>query len=218
MTASDSKTAAASATRRALSPRAINWLIYVVGFMPGLWTFYLGAMDQLGADPVKVLEHTLGLWTLRFLILTLAVTPLRELTRINLLRYRRALGLLAFYYATFHFTTYLVLDQALDLNGIVADILKRPYITIGMFALLMLVPLAITSNNASIRRLGPNWRRLHRLVYVAAAAGAVHFIMAVKSWPAEPLIYAGIVAALLGYRLLPRSLRRPWLSRARPRA
>jgi len=178
------------------------WLLYAVGFVPAVWTFYLGATGGLGADPVKTFEHTLGLWTLRFLILTLLVTPIRDLTGISLLRYRRALGLLAFYYALMHFATYMVLDQALNFPVILADILRRPFITIGMVSLALLVPLALTSNNWSIRRLGRRWNSLHRLVYVAIAGGAIHFIMSVKSWPAEPIIYAAIVAALLLWRVV----------------
>jgi sulfoxide reductase heme-binding subunit YedZ len=176
--------------------------IYIVGMLPAVSTFYLGFTDQLGADPQKTLERTLGLWALRFLIASLAVTPLRRLGGPNLVRYRRALGLLAFYYAAMHLTVYGVLDQGLNVAAIWADILKRPYITIGMLAFIVLVPLALTSNAPMIRRLGgAAWQRLHRLVYVAAAAAAVHFIMLVKSWPAEPLIYAGLVAGLLLLRV-----------------
>lgn len=175
--------------------------IYIVGVMPAIWTFYLGVTDQLGADPQNTLLRTLGLWALRFLIVGLAITPLRHLGGPNLIRYRRAVGLLAFCYATLHLTVYLVLDQGLDLAAIWADIVKRPYITVGMLAFALLAPLAATSNNAMIRRLrGGAWQRLHRLVYVAAAAAAIHFIMLVKAWPPEPLIYAGLVAALLGFR------------------
>ncbi len=183
--------------------------IYIVGMMPAVWTFYLGIMDQLGADPQKTLERTLGLWALRFLILGLAITPLRRLGGPNLVRYRRAIGLLAFYYAALHLTVYMLLDQGLDLAAIWADIVKRPYITVGMGAFVVLVPLAVTSNAAMIRRLGgAAWQRLHRLVYVAAAAAAVHFVMVVKSWPPEPLIYAALVAALLLFRLLVRMQKR----------
>ena len=183
--------------------------IYVVGMMPAVWTFYLGIMDQLGADPQKTLERTLGLWALRFLILGLAITPLRRLGGPNLVRYRRAIGLLAFYYAALHLTVYMLLDQGLDIAAIWADIVKRPYITVGMGAFVVLVPLAVTSNDAMIRRLGgAAWQRLHRLVYVAAAAAAVHFVMVVKSWPPEPLIYAALVAALLLFRLLARMQKR----------
>jgi methionine sulfoxide reductase heme-binding subunit len=180
----------------------IRRAIYIVGMIPAVWTFYLGIVDQLGADPQKTLERTLGLWALRYLIVGLAITPLRRLGGPNLVRYRRAVGLLAFYYAALHLTVYTLLDQGLDFAAIWADIVKRPYITVGMAAFIVLVPLAVTSNAPMIRRLGgAAWQRLHRLVYLAAAAGALHFIMLVKSWPAEPVIYAGLVAALLLYRL-----------------
>jgi sulfoxide reductase heme-binding subunit YedZ len=184
-------------------PQVPKILVYVVGFIPAVWLFYAGITDQLGADPMRYLEQALGLWALRFLIGTLAITPLRQLFNINLLRYRRAIGLLAFYYAALHLTTYLVLDQGLDIAAIVADIVKRPYITIGMATFVILVPLAVTSNNAAIRRMGGQaWARLHRLVYVAAIGAVLHYILVVKSWPPEPLVYAAIVAVLLGYRLV----------------
>jgi sulfoxide reductase heme-binding subunit YedZ len=182
-------------------PRIPLWIVYAVGFVPAIWTFYLGFTDQLGADPLRTLERTLGEWALRFLIAALFVTPLRRIAGVNLLRYRRQLGLLGFYYALLHLSTYLVLDQGLDASAIVADILKRPYITIGMAAFALLVPLAVTSNNASIRKLGARaWGKLHRLAYVATALGALHFLMLVKAWPIEPMVYLGIVAALLGWR------------------
>ena len=156
------------------------------------------------------------MWALRFLIAGLAITPLRRLGGPNLVRYRRAIGLLAFYYAAMHLTVYMLLDQGLDLAAIWADIVKRPYITVGMLAFVILVPLAVTSNAPMIRRLGgAAWQRLHRLVYVAAAAAAVHFVMVVKSWPAEPLIYAGLVAALLLFRLVVRLQKRARPARRR---
>jgi sulfoxide reductase heme-binding subunit YedZ len=193
----------------ALGSDPVRRAIYIVGMLPAVSTFYFGLTDQLGADPQKTLERTLGVWALRFLIVCLAITPLRRLGGPNLVRYRRSIGLLAFYYAALHLTTYTVLDQGLDLAAIWADILKRPYITVGMLAFLVLVPLAITSNAAMIRRLGgAAWQRLHRLIYLAAAAAAVHFIMLVKSWPAEPLIYAALVTALLLLRLVFKLQRR----------
>ena len=197
-------------------PQVPKLAVYVVGFVPAVWTFYAGVMDQLGADPMRTLEQTLGLWALRFLVATLAITPLRQLFGVNLLRYRRAVGLLAFYYAALHLLTYLVLDQGLDVAAIWADIVKRPYITIGMATFVVLVPLAVTSNNASIRRLGgQSWARLHRLVYPAAIGAVLHFILVVKAWPPEPLVYGAIVAVLLGYRLV-RSLLRQGSPRQRP--
>jgi sulfoxide reductase heme-binding subunit YedZ len=159
---------------------------------------------------MRALEQELGEWALRFLIATLCVTPLRQLTGINLIRYRRALGLLAFYYAAFHLTTYLVLDQGLDWASIWADIVKRPYITIGMVTFTLLVPLAVTSNNAAVRAMGGKaWARLHKLVYVAAIGAALHYLLVVKAWPLEPMIYAAIIAALLLYRLVRASLPQP---------
>ncbi|NBJ11876.1 protein-methionine-sulfoxide reductase heme-binding subunit MsrQ [Microvirga arsenatis] len=191
-------------------PQVPKILVYVVGFIPAIWLFYAGIMDRLGADPMRYLEQALGLWALRFLVATLAITPLRQLFNINLLRYRRAIGLLSFYYAALHLITYLVLDQGLDMAAIVADIVKRPYITIGMATFVVLVPLAVTSNNAAIRRMGgQTWARLHRLVYVAAVGAVLHYILVVKSWPPEPLVYAAIVAVLLGYRLVRSLVKKP---------
>jgi sulfoxide reductase heme-binding subunit YedZ len=197
-------------------PQVPKIAVYIVGFIPAVWLFYEGINDRLGADPMRYLEQALGLWALRFLIASLTVTPLRQLLGINLLRYRRGLGLLAFYYAALHLLTYLVLDQGLDLAAIWADIVKRPYITIGMATFVILIPLAATSNNAAIRRLGGQaWARLHRLVYVAAIGAALHFLLVVKSWPPEPLVYTAIVLALLGYRLV-RSLARKPSPKRRP--
>ena len=197
--------------RLLLGADPVRRAIYILGMLPAVWYFYLGITNQLGADPQNTLERLLGLWALRFLIASLAITPLRRLGGPNLIRYRRAIGLLAFYYAALHLTVYLVLDQGLDFAAIWADIVKRPYITVGMLAFTVLVPLAVTSNNTMIRRLGGGaWQRLHRLVYVAAAAAAIHFIMLVKAWPPEPLIYAGIVAILLLFRLWQYVQKRLW--------
>ena len=197
-------------------PQLPKIVIYLVGFIPAVWWFWLGVTERLGAEPMRVLEHSLGLWALRFLIASLAITPLRQLAGVNLLRYRRALGLLAFYYALLHLTTYLVLDQGLDFDAILADVLKRLYITIGMACIVVLLPLAVTSNNLTIRRLGGKaWQRLHRFVYLAAILAALHFLMSVKSWPIEPVTYELIITILLGYRLA-RSLRA--LSKASPQA
>jgi sulfoxide reductase heme-binding subunit YedZ len=159
------------------------WALYVVGLLPAAWEFYLGATDQLGADAVKTFELFLGLWAIRFLLLTLAVTPLRDLFGWNYLRYRRALGLLAFYYVLMHFSVWLILDRGLDFGSIGADIAKRPYITIGMVCLACLLPLALTSNNWSIRRLGQRWNGLHRLIYPVALGGALHYFLAVQREP-----------------------------------
>jgi sulfoxide reductase heme-binding subunit YedZ len=198
-------------------PNVPKLLVYAVGLAPAAWTFWLAVTDRLGADPLKALEHGLGLWALRFLILTLCVSPLRHLVGLNLLRYRRALGLLAFYYGALHLGVWLILDQGLDARAIVADILRRPYVTIGMLSFAIMIPLAVTSNNWAIRRLGGQaWTRLHKFVYAAAIAAALHFIMVVKSWPAEPLIYAAIVAALLAFRVTRRNRKPGRLRTAAP--
>ena len=178
------------------------WLLYAAGLTPAAYGFWLGATGGLPGNPVKEFEHLLGLWALRFLVTTLAVTPLRDLAGINWIRYRRALGLLAFWYVLMHFLTYMVLDQYLNFQAILVDIAKRPFITIGMAAFVFLIPLALTSNNWSIRRLGPRWVKLHRLVYVIAAAGALHFAMSVKVVGLEPWTYIALVTLLLAYRLI----------------
>ncbi len=177
------------------------WALYALGFIPAVSGFYLGATGQLPGNAIKEFEHLLGIWALRFLIATLCITPIRDLLGINWIRYRRALGLLAFWYVVMHFSTYMILDKVLDFQTIIADIAKRPFITIGMAAFVMLIPLALTSNSWSIRRLGPRWHRLHKLVYVIAAAGALHFAMSVKVVGPEQMIYIALVTALLVWRL-----------------
>ncbi|HKY00220.1 MAG TPA: protein-methionine-sulfoxide reductase heme-binding subunit MsrQ [Steroidobacteraceae bacterium] len=173
----------------------------------------LGAASAraLGANPVEKIQDTLGIWGLRFLLLTLAVTPLRVIggwPRLQL--FRRMLGLFAFFYVTLHFAWYLFVDQAFDWQQLAADVVKRPYITAGFTAFLLLVPLAATSTQRAMRRLGRRWGRLHRLAYPAAILGCVHFWWQVKSDIREPLVYASIAAVLLGWRL--------WRSRRRKAA
>lgn len=181
-----------------------TWPLYVAGMLPPFWYLYLGLTGGLGVEPISALEHRLGLLGLQFLIAGLMVTPLMRFTRINLIRFRRAIGLLAFYYISMHLLTWLVLDIR-DPGRIWADILKRPYITIGMVGFVLLVPLAITSNNASVRRLRARWRQLHWLVYPAVALGAVHFVMLRKGWQVEPLVYLAVIVVLLALRVkLPR--------------
>ncbi|MEO0912361.1 MAG: protein-methionine-sulfoxide reductase heme-binding subunit MsrQ [Pseudomonadota bacterium] len=190
------------------------WPFYLIGFIPVGWYVFAAATDQLGPDPVKALEHGLGKIGLQFLIASLCVTPLLRLTRINLMCFRRMLGLMAFYYVALHFAVYLLLDLQLDWSVLAKDLTKRPYIIVGTLALLMLIPLALTSTNWAVRKLGSAaWCRLHMLAYPAVALGAVHYIWLVKSWPFEPLAYCAVVAVLLGYRIA-RNLR----SRARASA
>ncbi len=157
---------------------------------------------SLGADPVKMMLLTCGTWTLNFLMITLCMTPLRDLTHsVFWLRFRRMFGLFAFFYVVAHFTVYLVLDQAGNVGAVWQDIVKRPYITIGMLALLLLIPLAVTSTARMQRRLGRRWARLHRLIYAVAVLGVWHFWWQVKKDIREPLLYACGLAVLLGYRL-----------------
>jgi len=164
------------------------------------WTVWKGS-NALGADPVAEIEHRLGIWALRFLMMTLAITPLRQLTGWHVLvRFRRMLGLYAFAYASLHFATYLGLDLRGYWMQVFEDITKRPYITVGFLAWLLLVPLAITSTTGWIKRLGRHWARLHKLVYVIAVLAVLHFWWLVKSDIREPALYAGIAALLLGWR------------------
>jgi sulfoxide reductase heme-binding subunit YedZ len=181
--------------------RVPTWPVYVLGALPPLWFLWLGLTGGLGVEPIKELEHRLGLLALQMMIATLAVTPLRRFTGVSLIRFRRALGLLTFYYIVCHLLVWLILDVGL-LGQIWADIVKRPYITVGMAAFVLLVPLAATSSNRAIRWLGPQrWRRLHQLSYLAAILGAVHFVMLTKGFQIEPLAYLGAILVLLALRL-----------------
>jgi sulfoxide reductase heme-binding subunit YedZ len=163
---------------------------------------------SLGANPVSTILHTCGKWALIFLLLTLCVTPLRSITgQIEWLRLRRMLGLFAFTYVLLHFLVYLILDQSLHLSAVLKDIAKRPYITIGFTAFVLLVPLAVTSTNAMMRRLGRRWQQLHKLVYVIAVLGVWHYYWEVKADTRQPLLYAGILGVLFTLRW--------WQSRSR---
>jgi sulfoxide reductase heme-binding subunit YedZ len=160
------------------------------------------AGESLGANPIEEVLHTLGLWALRFLMLTLAITPLRDLIgKPWPLMLRRMLGLFAFFYVLLHFLVWLIIDQELYWSGILTDIAKRPFITLGFASFVLLIPLAITSTNGMMRRLGKRWKSLHRLIYVCAVLGVWHFYWLVKSDVREPLLYAGILAVLLGWRI-----------------
>ncbi len=188
----------------ALMRRLPTGAVWVGGLVPFAWLVWAAFGNRLGPDPVKAIEHQLGLWSLQFLIASLCISPLRRLG-LNLLRFRRALGMMAFFYAALHFMAWVVLDMGLRWAEILGDLYKRPYIILGMIGLCAMIPLALTSTDAAIRRLGAlRWRRLHRLAYLAAAAAAVHFVILVKGWPAEPLLYAGGIFLLLLWRLAPR--------------
>lgn len=176
--------------------------LFVACLIPAVllgWRFY---HDQLGANPFEVLTRNSGVWTLRFLLLTLLISPLRGiLSQSWPLRFRRMLGLYSFFYACLHLLTYLWFDQFFDWREITNDIIERPFITAGISAWILLVPLALTSTNAMMRRLGRRWKQLHRSIYLIAILGVMHFIWLVKADLREPLIYAGILTFLLGYRL-----------------
>jgi sulfoxide reductase heme-binding subunit YedZ len=178
--------------------------IFIASLIPLAWLTGRGLGvwgDDLGPDPIKLTLHVIGKTSLNFLMLTLMVTPVRQLAGwTHLLRIRRMLGLFAFFYALLHFLIYIVLDQELDYASLIKDIAKRPYITVGFAALVILIPLAVTSTNKMMRRLGRRWQTLHRWVYAATALGVLHYYWQVKRDVREPLIYAGILAVLLGYR------------------
>ena len=185
--------------------RPLRAVLFLGALAPFLVLLFDAFTDGLGADPVKSITHRTGWWTLALLLVTLSITPIRRITGLNrLIQQRRMLGLFAFFYATLHFLTYVVLDQTLDLSYVGEDIAKRPYITVGFTAWLLLIPLAATSTKGWIRRLGKRWTRLHRLIYLVAVLGTIHFYWQVKKDVREPLIFAGILAVLLGFRLIPR--------------
>ncbi|MBV1926007.1 MAG: protein-methionine-sulfoxide reductase heme-binding subunit MsrQ [Rhodobacteraceae bacterium] len=175
------------------------WAVYLaLSLLPPI-LLYLGLTGGLGIEPIETLEHELGERGLQLLIVGLAITPMRRYLGLNLLKFRRAIGVMTFVYISLHLLVWLVLDVQI-LNEIWADILKRPYITIGMLGFVLMIPLAITSNNWSVRRLGPKWRTLHKLVYGIAILGALHFVLLVKGFQIEPLIYMAVVLGLLALR------------------
>jgi len=177
--------------------------VVVLAVAPAVWLAYRALNGMLGVNPVEDLLLTTGLWAFRFLLLSLAVTPLRQMTGWHgVIRFRRTLGLFAFFYGCLHLATYVVLDQGVELRFILADVAKRPFITAGMTAFLLMFPLAATSTRGAIRRLGRRWQVLHRLVYISAAAAALHFIWKVKVVAEEPIYYGVALILLLTFRVL----------------
>jgi len=181
--------------------------IFVAALVPAGILIYRALSDGLGANPIEAITHFTGDWTLNFLLITLAVSPLRRLCGWNqLIRYRRMLGLFAFFYACLHFLTYLVLDQFFDFGEIWRDVAKRPYITVGFTAFLLLIPLALTSTRRMVQRLGARWRRLHSCIYVIGTLGVLHYLWLVKADIRTPVLYGIVLLALLALRLpLPAS-------------
>ena len=184
-------------------------LLVAVALVPVAWLAVGAYRDALGANPIETITHTTGDWALRFLLASLAITPLRRLSGWNrLIAYRRTFGLLAFAYAALHVSTYVVLDHWFDWTAIVADVRKRPYVTVGALAVTCLVPLAVTSTRGWIRRLGKRWTTLHRLAYVAAVAAVVHYWWLVKADVRAPFWYGAALAVLLAARAVPVAARR----------
>ena len=188
--------------KRLLSRRWIKLPVFILCLVPVLLLAWKAFQQDLGANPIEFITHATGDWTLRFLAITLAISPLRRLLGVpDLIRYRRMLGLFAFFYGCLHFTTYLWLDKFFDFHEIAKDVLKRPFITAGFLAFISMAPLAATSTAGWIRRLGGRrWQMLHRLIYVSAIAGVVHYYWLVKSDVRKPLLYGAIVLVLLAER------------------
>ncbi|WP_371133652.1 sulfite oxidase heme-binding subunit YedZ [Methyloversatilis sp.] len=195
-------------TARAWTPGAtvFRWLwrtVWLACLVPLIWLAFCAYADRLGANPIEHITRATGDWTLRLLLVTLAVTPLRQITDWHwLVRLRRLLGLYAFFYACLHLLTYVWLDQFFDIEGIVKDIIKRPFVTIGFAAFVLMLPLALTSTHGMVRRLGGRaWQRLHKLVYAVGVLGVAHYWWLVKKDLTEPILYAAILTLLFGMRL-----------------
>ena len=191
--------------------RPAKIVLFVAALLPAAYLTYALVYDGLGPNPAEALQTETGIWALRFLVFTLLVTPVRRLTKWNIvIQYRRMLGLFAFFYAFLHLLAYAVLDRYFDFNGVWEDLAKRPFITAGMAAFILMVPLAITSTKGWIRRLGRRWQLLHRLIYLSAIAAAVHYLWKVKIIGGSPVYYAVIIGVLLAFRIMwPMWTRRP---------
>ena len=181
------------------------WAVWLAGLIPLALLVWDTVQGHLGVDPVRDIEHRLGRTAIYFLIATLAVTPLLRLARVNLMRFRQALGLICFTYLVCHLAAWVVFDMGLLWGQIVKDVIKRPYLIFGMLAFAMLLALAVTSNRFSIRRMGAGWRRLHKLIYPAAILSAVHWLWALKVWESWPLMILSVILTLLSLRLLGKS-------------
>ena len=177
------------------------WIIYVIGAAWAAWLFYQALTGALGAEPINALERRYGELALQLIVVGLAITPLRNWVGINLIKFRRAIGVTTFFFVLAHFLVWVLLDVG-TLERVWTEIVKRPYVTIGFASFLMLIPLAVTSNNLSIRKLGPpRWRKLHKLTYPAAVLAVLHYIWLVKGWPLEPFVYLAIILGLFALRI-----------------
>jgi sulfoxide reductase heme-binding subunit YedZ len=183
--------------------KLLRTAIFISSLTPLALLGWFALTDNLGANPIEVITHWTGDATIIFLLITLSVTPLRKISSWNdAVKFRRMLGLFAFFYACLHFTTYIWLDQFFDVQSMIKDVAKRPFITVGFTSFVLLIPLAVTSTAAMVRRLGKRWQKLHRAIYVIAAAGVIHYWWLVKKDIRWPLIYGGFLTALLGYRFV----------------
>jgi sulfoxide reductase heme-binding subunit YedZ len=191
-------------TQAQLVRRVFKPVVFFCCLTPFLWLVYNAFWGDLGVNPIETITNETGIWTLRLLTVTIGITPLRWLTKWNpIINLRRMIGLFAFFYGTVHFSIYFILDRSLMFDGLWEDIVKRPYITVGFTAFVLMIPLAITSTKGWIRRLGgQRWNLLHKLVYVSASLGVLHYWWKVKLDVTNPMIYAGIVAVLLGWRVV----------------
>jgi len=183
--------------------KAAKVCAFLLCLTPFAWLVTRTLTGRLGINPVEDLQLTTGIWALRFLVLTLAVTPLRRLTGWNrVIQYRRMLGLFAFFYVCVHFIIYVAVDQFFAFNLIVKDVVKRPFITMGFTAFVLMIPLALTSTKGWIRRLGRKWQLLHRLIYISGVCAAIHYLWKVKVMIGSPVYYAAVIGSLLGFRVL----------------
>jgi len=198
--------------------RLIKLALFLVALAPLARLAWKAFHDGLGANPIEVITHSTGKWTLIFVLVTLSITPLRRLTRqYRLIAFRRMIGLFAFFYGTLHFLTYIWLDKFFDLQEMFKDIAKRPFITVGFSAFVLMIPLALTSSAWSIRRLGgKNWQRLHRLIYVTGMLGVVHYYWLVKADHRKPIEYGIVLSALLLYRVGVWGAKKASETRAKP--
>ncbi|MGH7844040.1 MAG: sulfite oxidase heme-binding subunit YedZ [Candidatus Binatia bacterium] len=190
--------------------KSLKSMVFLLCLLPLVLLGWDGYTDNLGANPIETITRATGKWTLNLLLVTLAITPLRKISGWqSLIKFRRMLGLFAFFYACLHFTTYVWLDQFFEIPSMVKDIVKRPFITVGFASFALLIPLAVTSTSGMIRRLGKRWKQLHRLVYASATGGVLHFLWLVKADIRRPVLYGGILALLLACRLV---LGRSWIT------
>ena len=197
--------------------RRVKPLVFLACLAPLGWLVLRATQHDLGPNPIEFITHATGDWTIRFLVITLAVTPLRRVLSLpQLIAFRRMLGLFAFFYGSLHFLTYVWFDKFFDVHEMVKDVARRPFITAGFTALMLMVPLAVTSTTEWIRRLGGRrWQALHRLIYASGIAAVVHYVWLVKSDLRQPLLYGTLVAVLLGYRVVVALKKRAASRRAR---